>query len=467
MSKGKVREKDVIALGYPSKAVAAFAVNVLRSNFRKNKPDWQLAMLKQVLARPDQFLDDPRWESLARRLGAESQEEVPYETPSLRTTPMPFEDFGKSTKITESARQQLYDALRLPISVAGALMPDAHHGYGLPIGGVLATEGAVIPYGVGVDIGCRMCMTVYDLPAQLAENDQDRLAGMLMNNTAFGERTVAQPFADPVLDHEVFKYLPEAKRLRDKAAKQIGSSGGGNHFVEFGIATLPDKNRWDIPQGRYLAVLSHSGSRGMGATLATHFTKVAMQQTRLPKHVKHLAWLRLNSDAGAAYWAAMNLAGEYATACHDHIHRRLGKALGERPLLKIENHHNFAWKEIMPDGREVIVHRKGATPAKKDELGIIPGSMVAPGYIVAGRGNIASMKSASHGAGRELSRTVAKNSITRSALNKQLKVHNVKLIGGGLDEAPMAYKDIKTVMQDQVELVDVLGTFHPKVVRMA
>lgn len=454
-------------MGFPKGAIAALAVNLMRGPFKKRPGDWQRAMLKRILEKPEAFLDDDNWRPLAEKLGASIEPETAYEKPELRKTPAPFKVFGNEAEIAPNARQQLYDALRLPVAVAGALMPDAHHGYGLPIGGVLATENAVIPYGVGVDIGCRMCLTVYDLPGDLSLTDQDRLKKMLRDNTAFGDQTLGNPFDDAVLEHETFRLLPEARKLKDKAAKQIGSSGGGNHFVEFGEVELPQKNHWKCPGGRYLAVLSHSGSRGMGANLAMHFTKLAMKQTRLPKAQRQLAWLKLDTDAGRAYWAAMNLAGDYATACHDHIHRRMAKSLGLRPMFKVENHHNFAWKERLVDGREVIVHRKGATPAKKGELGIIPGSMTAPGYIVAGRGSADSLQSASHGAGRLLSRTVAKNSITRSALNKELKAQNVSLIGGGLDEAPFAYKDIRKVMRDQADLVDILGVFQPRVVRMA
>ena len=205
----------------------------------------------------------------------------------------------------------------------------------------------------------------------------------------------------------------------------------------------------------------------MGAKIANYYTKLAMQKCRLPKEASHLAWLMLNSEEGHEYWMAMNLAGDYASACHDHIHRRMAKALGEQPLARVENHHNFAWKEKLANGREVIVHRKGATPAGKGVLGIIPGSMTAPGFIVRGKGNFQSLQSASHGAGRLMSRTVAKNSLTASGVKKYLQQQGVTLIGGGLDEAPMAYKDIHQVMANQTALVDVLGEFYPKIVRMA
>ena len=162
---------------------------------------------------------------------------------------------------------------------------------------------------------------------------------------------------------------------------------------------------------------------------------------------------------------AMNLAGDYAKACHDNIHSRISKLLGSKPVATIENHHNFAWKQKV-NGKECVVHRKGATPAAKGELGIIPGSMTAPGFIVRGLGNENSLQSASHGAGRKFSRRACKQQFTDGAIKAKLKKAEVELIGGGVDEAPMAYKDIEQVMDDQRELVEVVGTFMPKIVRM-
>jgi tRNA-splicing ligase RtcB len=205
----------------------------------------------------------------------------------------------------------------------------------------------------------------------------------------------------------------------------------------------------------------------LGATVANTYTKIAMQNTKLPKEAKHLAWLDLNTQEGQEYWIAMNLAGDYASACHHEIHKRLSKELGIKEVARIENHHNFAWKETLSDGKEVIVHRKGATPAGKGVLGIIPGSMVHQGYIVRGKGDFDSINSASHGAGRAMSRKRAKETFTGSEVKKMLNEYGVTLIGGGIDEAPMAYKNIDTVMNFQKDLVDVLGSFTPKVVRMA
>jgi tRNA-splicing ligase RtcB len=346
-------------------------------------------------------------------------------------------------------------------------MPDAHQGYGLPIGGVLATEGAVIPYGVGVDIGCRMCLSVLPIPANEFAHKAKMLETALVENTVFGAGGVWKSIGEhEVLEHSLFNEIPLLKNLQMRAAQQLGTSGSGNHFVEFGIVDFPtDDASLGLSAGQYIGLLSHSGSRGFGATIAKHYTNLAMEKRQLDGEARYLAWLLLEEEEGAAYWEAMNLAGDYASACHHTIHQRIAKHLSIKPLAMVENHHNFAWKE-MHEGKEWIVHRKGATPAGEGVLGIIPGSMTAAGYIVRGRGESAGLYSASHGAGRKMSRSKAKENITQNALNKYLKEFQVKLIGGGLDEAPHAYKDITEVMRSQQNLVDIVGKFTPKIVRM-
>jgi tRNA-splicing ligase RtcB len=246
----------------------------------------------------------------------------------------------------------------------------------------------------------------------------------------------------------------------------LGTSGSGNHFAEFGIVEVLEGDALaGLPAGTYTGLLTHSGSRALGANIAAHYTKLAKQLRRLPGDAANLAWLSLDEEAGQEYWLAMNLAGDYASACHHVIHHKVANQLGRKPLFMVENHHNFAWKETWND-REVIVHRKGATPAAKGELGIIPGSMTAPGYIVKGRGEVASINSASHGAGRQMSRSKALQSISQDAMKAELKKHGVKLLSGGLDEAPFAYKDIEAIMREQQALVDVVGRFTPKIVKM-
>jgi len=365
---------------------------------------------------------------------------------------------------------QMERACRLPVSVAGALMPDAHVGYGLPIGGVLATDNAVIPFAVGVDIACRMKMTVLDLPVRHLDGQQDRLAKAIEAETRFG---VGASFSRR-RDHDVMEadwsVSPVTKSHRDKAWSQLGTSGSGNHFVEFGTFKVLDRAA-GLEPGEYLALLSHSGSRGTGAQVCDHYSKLAVKQhPELPKELSKLAWLSLDSSEGQEYWAAMELMGRYAAANHACIHRHVARHLGAGVLLDLENHHNFAWKERhVIDGveRELVVHRKGATPAGVGVLGIIPGSMASPGFLVRGKGNQPSLKSASHGAGRVMSRTKAIATFEWEKVNRVLKDRGVKLISAGLDEVPGVYKDIHQVMAAQADLVEVLGRFDPKLVKMA
>ena len=203
----------------------------------------------------------------------------------------------------------------------------------------------------------------------------------------------------------------------------------------------------------------------MGANIADVYTKLAINKCRLPQHMRSMAWLSLDSEEGQEYWLSMNLAGDYAKACHDVIHKQLSKALGFETLCKVENHHNFAWKEIH-DGEELVVHRKGATPAGLGELGIIPGSMCTKGYIVSGLGHAPALNSASHGAGRKWSRKEAHERITKSSMTKQLSEERVHLMGGSVEEASAAYKDIEQVMSCQTNLVKLEGHFSPRIVRM-
>ncbi|MBD0366822.1 MAG: RtcB family protein, partial [Flavisolibacter sp.] len=289
---------------------------------------------------------------------------------------------------------------------------------------------------------CRMCLSIFDIHPRELTDREHYFTRELNEATLFGSGAMFQKPADhEVMERKEFDELGLLKGLQDRAWKQLGSSGSGNHFVEWGIVEIKEKDPvLGIDAGSYVGLLSHSGSRALGANVANHYTKVAKEKRRLPGDAVNLAWLSLEEQEGAEYWMAMNLAGDYASACHHVIHDKIAKQLGRNPLKMVENHHNFAWKEKW-EGRDVIVHRKGATPAGKDVLGIIPGSMAAPGFIVKGKGEEASVNSASHGAGRRMSRTAALKTITHKTLNELLQKQGVKLLGGGLDEAPLAYKD--------------------------
>src|SRR5687768_1351069 len=452
---------DLKQIGFTEGTALGLALDVIEKQYGGLSFDNKLALLRQVLYNPSSFINDPALAPIASELLRPADETI-----ALHVEGKSYQIYG-ADGIEPGALQQMETAMKLPVTVAGALMPDAHQGYGLPIGGVLATNNAVIPFGVGVDIGCRMCMTLYDLPSNILEDKKEDFKKMLINNTKFGQATFKKPKDHEVLDRNEFTELSIVREMKDRAWQQIGSSGGGNHFVEFGIVEILNPiKELNVAPGQYVAVLSHSGSRGLGANIARHYTKIAMDVCKLPQEAKHLAWLDLNTEAGQEYWLAMNLAGDYASACHHQIHERMAIGLRETPFAMTENHHNFAWREKDAIGNELIVHRKGATPAGSGVLGIIPGSMATPGFIVRGKGLAESINSASHGAGRTMSRTKAKQTILPGHVNKFLKEAGVELIGSGLDEAPMAYKDIHQVMNYQKDLVEVLGSFMPRIVRM-
>jgi tRNA-splicing ligase RtcB len=459
--------KDFLRLGVPLGEATRRATDFVCSFILAGGDKSQLAAeVQAVVANPAAFVDDPlRGEFATALLKA---------PPPPRAEPVAYRQWGEG--LEPEAVMQMERACLLPVAVAGALMPDAHVGYGLPIGGVLATENAVIPYAVGVDIACRMKMTVLDLPADDLEREHDRLTRAIEAETRFG---VGAAFkhrrTHEVLDAD-WSVSPVTKHHKDKAWAQLGTSGSGNHFVEFGLFTAhgliqgPSQSN-ALPAGTYVALLSHSGSRGTGAAVCDYYSKRAINQRgELLSELKRLAWLSMESQEGQEYWQAMELMGRYAAANHACIHSHVAKHLGAQVLLDLENHHNFAWKERHVIGgveREVIVHRKGATPAGVGVLGIIPGSMASPGFVVCGKGNPESLNSASHGAGRVMSRTQAIKTFNWRSVNAFLRDRGVTLISAGLDEAPMVYKNIREVMAAQSDLVTILGQFDPRLVKMA
>lgn len=432
-----------------------------------------LEKYRALLARPDDFLNDETFGEIALLVKdlqpISSEEELKAKTFELKKEVPNYQIYGLEN-IEKEAVRQMDVAMRLPITVAGALMPDAHVGYGLPIGGVLATtSNVVIPYAVGVDIACRMCLSIFEMDSHFLEQKDKMLKNYLIENTLFGiDGKFPKPMPDEVFDKAEWNASKIIKDLKYKAQTQIGTSGTGNHFVEWGVIDISQESEdLKLPIGKYLALLSHSGSRGFGANIANYYSELAMKQTRLPKEAKHLAWLDLQTEEGQEYWIAMNLAGDYAAANHHQIHKKMAKSLGAKPLIMIENHHNFAWEGNLADGTPAIIHRKGATPASKGDLGIIPGSMAHAGFVVKGKGNNGAIYSASHGAGRAMSRSQALRNITKQDIKKVLADKGVTLIGGDIDEAPMAYKDIFKVIEYQSDLVEILAKFVPKIVRMA
>ena len=454
--------RQLIKLGIPQYCVpaairaihSAAEAGVLRDmNVREH--------LKRIVAQPSEHSADEHFGPLALALLESDPLLVPREPISYRT----WGDAG----IESASHAQMRDACRLPMAVGAALMPDAHVGYGLPIGGVLALKNAVVPYAVGVDIACRMKMSVLDTPAW-ALTDRLKLESFtraLEKGTRFGVGSQHErPQQHAVMDAPWY-VTRVTRENKDKAWRQLGTSGSGNHFVEFGLLTLETADEeLALAAGEYTALLSHSGSRGVGAAVCSTYN--AIVRARLAKHYAdfgRLAWLELDSEPGQEYWEAMSLMGQYAAANHDVIHRLVSKLLGAEIIAGVENHHNFAWKEIH-GGREVIVHRKGATPAGAGELGVIPGSMADPAFIVRGRGNADSLNSASHGAGRAMSRTAAKAKYAWRSVQRSLEQRGVHVLSAGADEVPGAYKNILDVMREQQDLVDIVGRFDPKIVKM-
>lgn len=414
-------------------------------------------LLRTILESPEQHTADPHFGNFAQAL-IEEKSFIPHE-------PVEYRTWG--TEIDQAAHAQMRQSCMVPVARKAALMPDAHVGYGLPIGGVLACENAVVPYAVGVDIACRMKLSVFNLPVDSMQNQFERFKNALERGTRFGVGSVHErPQQHPVMDED-WTITRITREHRDRAWKQLGTSGSGNHFVEFGALTISEPAAdLGLAPGEYVALLSHSGSRGAGAAVCSVYSAIA--QSRLPKRYEdlgRLAWLDLDSEAGAEYWAAMNLMGAYAAANHEVIHRLVSKLLGAEIVAGVENHHNFAWKEIH-DGKELIVHRKGATPAGAGVLGVIPGSMADPAFVVRGKGQADSLHSASHGAGRRMSRTQARNTYTWKSVKNDLAKKGVTVLSAGADEVPYAYKRIEDVMRAQDDLVEIVARFNPKIVKM-
>jgi len=456
-----MNRRQLQKLGVPPKFTAA-AIDALRNAASQDlgfglKGKRARDLVKEVIASPATFVHDPIWGRLAGEL-------LRYEPIVLRQ-PVAYRTWGDD--IDPAAHDQMRQACRVPSAVGAALMPDAHVGYGLPIGGVLACENAVIPYAVGVDIACRMKLSVLDAPVETLTERREHFRNALERGTRFGVGCEHRP----PQSHEVMDADWSVTRItrerKDTAWKQLGTSGSGNHFVEFGVLSLAARDvELGLDAGQYVALLSHSGSRGAGAAVCSTYSAIA--QAQLPQELKELgrlAWLDLNTQAGQEYWAAMNLMGEYAAANHAVIHRNVANLLGARIVAGVENHHNFAWLE-KHGGREVVVHRKGATPAGAGVLGVIPGSMADPAFVVRGRGHAESFNSASHGAGRQMSRRQANDTFRISQVRKDLAARGIDVLSAGSDEVPGVYKDIRQVMAAQQDLVEVVAQFDPKIVKM-
>jgi tRNA-splicing ligase RtcB len=364
------------------------------------------------------------------------------------------------SEVEWDALQQLERAASLPFvfhHVAG--MPDMHYGFGVPIGSVIPTKGYIIPNAVGVDIGCGMCciktdLTHIDKPVLKSIMGDIRKAvpvGFKHNKKAEG--------MPPIITMPDLSKSVVAKEW-DSATKQLGTLGGGNHFIE-------------IQKGDdgFIYVMIHSGSRNLGKKIADHYNKIAVElnekwKSSVPKHWD-LAFLPFNDDIGQMYYHEMLYALDFAYWNRKVMMKRIKTCITNHIDANFSNliniHHNYADMENH-FGQNVLVHRKGATRAKEGELGLIPGSQGTASYIVRGKGNANSFHSCSHGAGRLMSRRKAKENLDleqeKKILDDQGIVHSVRNISD-LDEASGAYKDIGTVMDHQEDLVEIVTELKP------
>ena len=363
-----------------------------------------------------------------------------------------------------------------------ALMPDAHQGYGMPIGGVVAAKGTVIPAAVGVDIGCGMIATETDIPAEAFAEMSFRRAFQekLKERIPVGEgesHRVTQ-------DWEGFEEYTAHNGMRSSLwpskldRMNLGTLGGGNHFIELQKSTALDGSG-DPECGAKVWLMIHSGSRNLGKRIEEHYHRIAArmcERFHTPLPDKDLAFLPIDEPAGHDYFTDMLFALRYAKENRRRMMETMKATLAEfvpgaNFVRTIDIHHNYAaFEEHF--GEKVCVHRKGATSAKLDEIGIIPGSMGTASYIVRGLGNPDSFMSCSHGAGRRMSRIAASTTLTVEECDKAMdgivceRWHKYKGFGkakGRLDlsEAPQAYKDIEDVIASELDLVEPLVRLVP------
>jgi len=362
----------------------------------------------------------------------------------------------------QGALEQAYNLAELPFAFKHvALMPDTHQGYGMPIGGVLAADGYIIPNAVGVDIGCGVVAVKSNLHINdLSEDTIKKIISNVKKEIPVGKNhhKIAQPI----------KYIPDNYTNYDivggegfnKIAKQVGTLGGGNHFWEL----QKDSNG-------FIWIMIHSGSRNLGKKVADYYNKIAVDlnewyYSRVPKEWQ-LAFFPFYSKKGQLYYEEMSYCVEFAKCNRELMIYRSMNILKQHTQCTFETPidvaHNYARLENH-FGKNVVIHRKGATSAKLDEIGIIPGSQGTCSYIVKGKGNPDSFTSCSHGAGRQMGRKEACRSLNLEdeieKLNRQGIIHSIRTVND-LEEAAGAYKNIDTVIKEQKDLVDVVEKLQP------
>jgi len=365
------------------------------------------------------------------------------------------------TDIENGAMKQIKNIANFPFAFHHiAIMPDAHEGYGMPIGGVMATKKVIVPNAVGVDIGCGVCAQKTSL-TKIDTDTIKKIMADIRKQIPLGFKKHEQKQDDNLMPR--LKDIKNSciKKEWDNAVRFLGTLGGGNHFIE--IQKSSDGHIW---------IMLHSGSRNLGKKVATYYNKIAINLNRKKGYEEsikqELAFLEMNSEEGKRYLNEMRFCVDYALANRKLMMERIKKAF-EKNIDKIEWHdfinvaHNYASFENH-FGSDVIVHRKGATQAKIGQTGIIPGSQGTKSYIVEGLGNPESFESCSHGAGRKMGRNEAIRKLNlkeeMDKLDKKGIVHAIRS-KKDLDEASGAYKDISEVMKNQDDLVKIILELTP------
>jgi len=395
---------------------------------------------------------------------------------------IPLKTWCSLDELEEGALQQAKNACSLPMAFHHMfLAPDAHQGYGMPIGGVIALENAISPNLCGVDIGCGMGWIMFDIDAKVITKELlEEVAHSFRRSVPVGFNHHKEPQLWKKFDLIDIGITPQIIiQELGSARKQLGTLGGGNHFIEL----------QEADNGK-LCLMLHSGSRNIGLKIANHYNKIAQHLCKIwyssipeMKGDDGLAFLPFETNEAKEYFFAMNFALEFAKenrkqmmeACKKDLTYTLKKNLNIEPKVveEVNIHHNFAaWENHF--GKNVIVHRKGATQAKKGQMGIIPGSMGTSSYIVKGLGNPESFESCSHGAGRAMSRTRADKELTLEMVKEVMESivwepskregrrdRRREINEYDLSEAPQAYKDIGQVIEAQKDLVEVVYKLKP------
>ena len=378
---------------------------------------------------------------------------------------VPIKIWSAKGSMDQGAIEQIENTSKLPFAFHHiCMMPDGHGGYGAPIGSVLAAKGVVVPNFVGVDIGCGMCAVKTNICDYSKEDLTGIMSGIrIVVPIGFSHHDKAHEEWMPksILDNDYISPNTVVFKELGSACKQIGTLGGGNHFIE--IQKGDDGFIW---------IMIHSGSRNLGFKVANHYNKLAIEmnhkwKSSVPKN-HELAFFPIDSLEGSMYLREMNYCLEFAQANREAMMTNVkeivsARFFGVRYEEPINIHHNYAAMEHH-FGKNVMVHRKGATSAREGQLGIIPGSQGTPSYIVRGKGERESFMSCSHGAGRRMGRKQAQRELSLSDEIKTLEdqgiVHSIRT-EKDLDEAPSAYKNIDVVMEEQKDLVDIVVKLKP------